>query len=241
MSRPRVSCGSKMILTDWQRYVETLLDKPVNYDSQEREFHWFADFVGKVGKSMLVKHLMATRDDCLVISSTGKMSDLVCSVKEKLLSSSKIRAVIFDLPRQATDDKNSDIDFHLFDDLKHDGDTIAFMESCVNGRFTSMKYESLNFPIDHGLKVVVFSNSLPLITMSSLDRWHINIIKNQDHFQLKDLTYSDDLPRITTKKQVIDFYLSQVDIREYLQKNGLSTTRRKKFIHDLNMVDRTNV
>ena len=49
------------------------------------------DFVGKVGKSMLVKHILSTRNDTLVISSTGKMSDLVCSIKEDITSSTRIK------------------------------------------------------------------------------------------------------------------------------------------------------
>lgn len=175
-----------MITTEWQTgVIEEILDSPIDYETQEREFHWFADFVGKVGKSMLVKHIQATRDDTLVISSTGKMSDLVCSVRESLLSNSKIKNIILDFPRDKPSERLSDIDFEIMDDAKHDGDTLKFMESCVNGRFTSLKYESENFTIEHGLRVVVFANSLPLITATSLDRWRINIIGDMNKLLLR--------------------------------------------------------
>lgn len=222
MGRPRKLPGSSMVLTPWQERVIEILDLPIDYDAQEREFYWFADFVGKVGKSMLVKHIQATREDTLVISSTGKMSDLVCSVKEPLLSNSKIKNIVLDFPRDIPLERLADVDFEIMDDAKHNGDTLKFMESCVNGRFTSLKYVSDNFPIEHGLRVIVFANSVPLITATSLDRWRINVIKDMNSLFIKDLRYDDSLPRITTRSKVIDFYLSSPQFVEYLRSIGLN-------------------
>lgn len=224
-TRPKNAFYSSMVLTNWQEYLEEILNEPINYDSQERHFYWFADFVGKVGKSMLVKHILSTRNDTLVISSTGKMSDLVCSIKEDITSSTRIKNIVLDIPREQIDDKHTDISFHLFDDSKHDGDTLKFMEACVNGNFTSIKYESQNFHIDYCLKVIVLSNSLPLITASSLDRWRINIIKDQNDLFIKDWKYNDDLPRITSRLDTIKFYLSNPKFIEYLKSHGFKTDR----------------
>lgn len=224
ISRPRKLAGSSMILTPWQEKVITILDSPIKYDEQERYYHWFGDFKGRVGKSMLVKYIQATRDDTLVVSSTGKMSDLVYSVREQLLSNSRIKNIVFDLPRDLPSDKYmfiSDVDFQIMDDAKHDGETLKFMESCVNGKFTSLKYVSENFSLDYGLKVIVFANSVPLITATSLDRWKINIIKDVDNLCIEDMTYSDSLPTIKTRNKVIDFYMAQPQFVEYLHSLGL--------------------
>lgn len=227
LTRPRTFIHSSMVLTPWQEYVEEILDQPPKYDEQERTFHWFTDLVGRVGKSMLTRHIEATRDDTLVITTTGKMSDLIYCIKDRVDANSKIKNIVFDISRDKTEPKYSDVDFHVFDDADNKGDTIKFMEGCVNGRFTNLKYEGKDVPLDHGLKVIVFSNSFPLLTSSSLDRWSVNLIKDMHSLQLKELRYSDSLPRITNRTQVLDFYFKQPEIVEYLSDHGLRTRRPK--------------
>lgn len=232
-ARPRITRTSSMVLTPWQKYLESILDEPTIYGEQQRNFFWFADFVGLVGKSMLVKHMKTVRDDTIFISMTGKMSDLIYSVKDRLDSSSKIKNIIFDLPREIPEDKMRDSVFNLFGDAKFDTETIKFMEICANGEFTSTKYESAMFDLDHGLRVIVLSNSLPLLPASSLDRWRINLIKDMHDLQVKDLRCHEHFPRITTRKDTVKFYLSQPAIVEYMEKNGFRTEEPKPFVHKI--------
>jgi hypothetical protein len=227
-SRPRTMYQSTITLSEWQSKVENILNTPIDHEEQLRDFYWFADLKGKVGKSTLVKHVISNRDDTLVISASGKMSDLIRSVKGNLISSTKIKNLILDIPKEIVDEKKTDIDFHIFDDARHEGDTFKFMESCANGRFASFKYDSSNFELGYGLRVIVLSNSLPLITATSLDRWHINLIENRDRLKIDDLRYDDSFVRIKTRDQVIDFYLSQPLFIKYLQDLGYRTFREKK-------------
>lgn len=225
MSRPRSFTSSKMVPTYWQRKVLEILDIPPNYDAQKREFYWFIDFVGGVGKSMLINYIQSTRDDCLVISSLGKMADLVMSVKEPLMLSSKINNIILDIPREIIED---DVSYDTLDDRRNNGELYKFMESCTNGRLTSTKYESANLEIGRGLNVVVLTNSLPLITATSLDRWRIYLIKDQNDLQIEDLRYTDKA-RISTKREALEFFMKEPRFIEYLENNGIKPRSSRRF------------
>lgn len=236
LSRPRRMITSSMVPTEWQQCILDILDRPIKYDEQERDFHWFSDFKGKVGKSMLTKHILATRDDTLIISLTGKISDLIFSIKETLLTSTKIKNVLLDLPREMPEDTIKDNIFTLFGEKRFEDETLKFMESCANGMFSSTKYESANFHLEHGLKVVVLTNSLPLLPAASLDRWHIYLINDYKTLRIKDLGCEDFRPRIATREDTISFYLSQSELIAYMKEHGFRTERRKPMmykIHDI--------
>lgn len=253
MSRPIIPPIVDMIPSEWQEVACEIADQELPKKGiKQRKYHWFADLEGDNGKSMLTDYFEYIRgDDTLIVGSIGDLKDLIHSVKGPLLKNGKIKNVVIDIPKQVIDTKRQNFGFHILDDHKHDGAIFHFAEMCVNGRFTSLKYESCNFRVPQGgLNVIILSNSVPFIPAASPDRWHIYIIRNKQSLMIKDWTFDKEKePKITTMRETLDWYMSNPKFVEYLHEQKISTefytemkledslrTRRKKFSLDIDVL-----
>lgn len=226
MMRPITPPTMHMELTYWQQVAYKITEKPIPTGGiKQREYHWFTDFSGEKGKSMLTDFIEYMRgEDTIIVSSLGQIKDLIHSVKRPILLNSRVKNVVIDIPKQIIDTKRQNFGFHILDDAVNDGDIFKFAEMCANGRFTSLKYESCCFRVPQGgLNVIFFSNSLPFIPASSWSRWHLYIIKDMNDLIIENLTYPEDRPPITNMKETLDWYMSIPAFREYLKLQKIST------------------
>jgi hypothetical protein len=132
-------------LRPWQQKVIDLIVQPPD----NRSIHWFFDPVGKMGKTVLAKHICCNYNAIFV---QGKAADIksAIAVMEK-----KPRIVLFGLPRSSED-------FVSYDAI----------ESCKDGIFFSGKYESgmCVFAPPH---ILIFANFKPDLSKLSSDRWNV--------------------------------------------------------------------
>lgn len=137
----------------WQKSViDIIKNKP-----DARSIYWIYDPNGGNGKSYFSKNLLLRPEiyENIRYFSSGKLADVVYSIKETVENFQIVKTFIFDIPRF----KKNVIDFELIENLK-------------NGMLFSSKYESTNLiiPIPN---IVIFSNNLPNTNFLSADRWKI--------------------------------------------------------------------
>lgn len=226
MMKPVVPPTMHMELTEWQKVAYEITEKPIPIGgAKQREYHFFSDFSGEKGKSMLTDFIEYMRgEDTVVMSGLGALKDLIHSVKRRILLNSRIKNIVIDIPKQTIDTRRQNYGFHILDDASNEGDIYKFAEMCADGRFTSLKYESCCFRVPQGgLNVIFFSNSMPFIPASTLSRWHLYVIKDKESLIINDLTYPPERAPITTMKETLDWYMSIPKFREYLALQRIST------------------
>lgn len=142
----------------WQRLVIVLLRCPPS----RRTALWFWERLGNAGKSILIRHCVIMFGDILVIHGGGRdvfsaVADWVSPISKegKALPGRKLRAVIVDVARSASEDFCP-----------------VAAEKLLDGCYLTRKYRSravLHDPIHF----IVFSNSPPERRLLSEDRWAV--------------------------------------------------------------------
>ena len=135
-----------VMLNAWQQEVMDICSGPIN----PREFHWFWEPVGNVGKSFMCNYLR--RNHGATSLSNGKTCDIAYLYKPS-------RIVVWDFSRSTDLEK---INYHV-------------MEQLSNGWITSTKYQSMvkNFDPPHQ---IVFANAPPPHGKLSEDRLKVHRI-----------------------------------------------------------------
>lgn len=142
----------------YQRYLFDMIIGPRIID--DRTIIWFADFLGRSGKTQFMKYMGAKyRDKVVTATGLGGSANTANMMKGKLDEGWDHTAVIVNLVR-ATKDKK------IYEPL----------EGIKDGVMTNTKYivETLYWtcPI-----LIVFANYLPRVEDMSIDRWDIRILK----------------------------------------------------------------
>lgn len=140
---------------EWQKDVWTI----ANSEPDDRTIHWFYEEDGNHGKSALVKRMVATIPDCVLVG--GKGADMKNGIVNYMLDGNDYPAVVLiDIPR-SVDTKY----------VSYQG-----IEEVKNGCFFSTKYES-RMVIGNSPTVIVFANYPPPEEKLSADRWNIKKIE----------------------------------------------------------------
>jgi len=129
--------------------VELILEEP-----DDRSVHWYYDYVGGIGKSLLVKLLCYKYNAVVCSGKAADMKYMIIKFNEK--NGRFPECVIFDVPRS------------MKDYLSYSG-----IEEIKNGCFASSKYEC-DMVIMNSPHVLVFANDLPEVDKLSKDRWVIH-------------------------------------------------------------------
>lgn len=134
-------------LSIWQECLAAIVDG----EPDNRKIEWWWDELGKVGKTAMARHLIATKH--AFYSVGGKHADILYAYEGQTIA-------IFDFPRSAEE-------FVCY----------SVIETLKNGIATISKYESTTFlfPIPH---VIVFANFEPDRSKLSADRWKVHRIEN---------------------------------------------------------------
>lgn len=140
---------------DWQQDIIDEADEKVDSD---RTINWYWEESGNVGKSTLVKYLIATRNATII---SGKASDSLHSVGKRLEAGQDVSLVVVDVPRSM----KGYVSYQAIEKIK-------------DGCFFTGKYEGGQYIFDSP-HVFVFSNQEPDTDMMSEDRWNIIEIKKK--------------------------------------------------------------
>lgn len=128
---------------DWQKKILKILsEKPDN-----RKIYWFWENVGGTGKSTFSKHLVLTKNNCIVVN--GKKDNILYAVTQ-----STPEIIIIDIARSQTQ-----VSYDAIEDVK-------------NGLFFNGKYESA-MHVQNSPHVIIFANMPPDESKLSKDRWII--------------------------------------------------------------------
>lgn len=142
--------GGKM--KPWQKEIIDIC----NSSEDNRKIYWYWEPIGKVGKSVLARHIAMTVPNALLVS--GKMNDIKFAVSCMVKEGKQPSVVIWDLAREQK---------------------ISYMalETVKNGAFFSNKYESgmvlYNRPI-----IIVLANYPPDMLSLSIDRWIVRDVSS---------------------------------------------------------------
>jgi len=149
----------------WQASIIELIAK----EPDNRTINWFHDSIGKMGKTVLAKHICCNYNAIYV---QGKAADIKSAIA---VAAKKPKIVVFGLPRSSED-------FVSYDAI----------ESCKDGIFFSGKYESgmCLFKPPH---ILIFANFKPDMTKLSSDRWNVIDINPAPAFSAFSALY--ELPR----------------------------------------------
>lgn len=119
-----------------------------------RTIHWYYEFVGGWGKSVLATYMVDNMDAIMV---SGAKKDVLFGVSAMVSEGKYPRLIVVDIPR-----------------VNSNAVSIQALEMIKNGMFYNEKYESgmCRFPRPH---IVCFANCEPDVSKMSKDRW---IIRN---------------------------------------------------------------
>lgn len=144
-------------LYPWQRSVVDYVRGPVD----DRTIAWIWEPNGAVGKTALVRHLVCTRDDVLVLG--GKSSDMAFAIQSYLSTKGYgPKCIVLNLVRSREA-------YVSYEGIEMAKDGIGF----------SPKYESGMFCIDPP-HIIVFANWQPDLAQMSADRWVIREVTNKE-------------------------------------------------------------
>lgn len=158
---------------DWQSTIANWLSQPPS----DRTVHWIVDKIGGNGKSFFSrKFRFEHQDNCLIIGSTGKPSDIADVIRNWMTQGNIPKYIFIDLPRSC----------------EYKDNIYTSIESIKNGMITCTKYkgQTLEFSSPH---VIIFSNWYPSIKKLSKDRWNIHCLDNKilKHMTLEDMKCID--------------------------------------------------
>jgi hypothetical protein len=151
---------------EWQTKLLEILSN----DPDKRKVYWICDEKGGAGKSQFCdKYEYENPNSVLTIASTGSMRDIGDVIRNWKKCGNKLRTLIFDLPRTATERES----------------IYTSIENIKNGRLTCTKYSgtTLRFKRPH---VVIFANWMPEKQYLSEDRWDIYEIKDMKLIKADD-------------------------------------------------------
>ncbi len=140
-----------IIWKDWQAEVIGICQS----DRNDRVINWYYEEEGNVGKSFLAKYLVMKYQ---AIIADGKKDNIFNQIKlwiDNHKDDEDPKVIILDIPRHSRDYVNYGV-----------------IEQIKNGMIYSGKYEGgvCLFESPH---IIVFSNSMPLESKFSVDRWNI--------------------------------------------------------------------
>jgi hypothetical protein len=139
----------------WQRKLLDVLSRTAD----RRHIYWIYDKLGKSGKSILHKYVLWQGGAWPL--SHGSAQQLCTAALEAMERAPKpITKWLIDMPRTKCT-KNSDTSMY------------NFIESLKNGVLTSTMYGQARLRIFRSPHVVVFSNSLPVLSAMTGDRWMV--------------------------------------------------------------------
>ena len=137
-------------LLPWQQDILNLIET----EPDDRAIHWYYDYKGGIGKSLLVKLLCYKYGAVMCSGKSADMKYMIIKYYEK--HTKYPETVIFDVPRSIKD--------YL---------SYAGIEEIKNGCFASSKYEC-DMVIMNTPHVIIFANELPEVDKLSRDRWRIH-------------------------------------------------------------------
>jgi hypothetical protein len=139
----------------WQRKLLEILAQPAD----RRHIYWIYDDLGKSGKSILHKYVLFQGGAWPL--AHGSAQQLCTAALEAMDCHPKpITKWLIDMPRTKCT-KNSDSSMY------------NFIESLKNGVLTSTMYGKARLKIFRSPHVIVFSNSLPVLSAMTGDRWMV--------------------------------------------------------------------
>lgn len=145
----------------WQRFVINT----INTSPDDRSIYWIYDPVGNVGKTHLMKYLFLKKK--CAFTTGGKKNDimnLLLNYETELTTDNF--CVIFDIPRET----------------KPEHVSYTSLEMLKNGIVENHKFECKTF-LCHTPHIFVFSNTLPVMSRMSLDRWKIYEINSSKELE----------------------------------------------------------
>lgn len=144
------------------RYWQVAIKNWLLTDPDPRKIKWLYDPWGACGKTMFLKHLLATMPHSVAFAKqTGGARDFSTVVQTAFDSGWDGKIFIFDFVRDMEDHK-------FYEPL----------EAVKDGLITALKYRGQSFGFDSP-HILVFANFLPEVDRLSLDRWDVyEIIHN---------------------------------------------------------------
>lgn len=143
-------------LKPFQQEIKDLHNRPE--DHEDRYLYWYWEPDGKVGKTVLAKHLCIKYPDEVLFVS-GKGADIKCAVKSFLENpDNDLKTVIF-----------------YFTKTLEDYVSYTAIEEVKDGIFFSGKYES-GMSLFNSPNVICFANFEPNVNSLSSDRWRVKKI-----------------------------------------------------------------
>jgi len=154
-------------ITELKPFQQTIYDIIFKTEPDRRSIHWFWQGAytkkGRIGKSVFVNYLYDNHPDEVLIFDKGKYEDLCYAITEADMD--YVRAIVWDMPRECEGNV-----------------TIMAMESILNGRCRSTKYEG-GFKRFAPVHIIVVGNFPP----------NCRIEDNVSDDRLKVTELSDDL------------------------------------------------
>lgn len=153
--RPKVPQQRKLSHFTWQN---ELIARLVTQEPDDRTIQWYSDKKGGAGKTELCTYLHCMYPTQFwLLTEFRTMSDIATVLFNACKTGWDGHAVLLDVPRQMRD----------FDVV------YTAIETIKNGILTVSKYQSQLLTLPKRPHVVVLSNSLPDVTMLSLDKWEL--------------------------------------------------------------------
>ena len=135
----------------WQEELKCELDG----EADDRKIIVYVDYEGNRGKTFFARKYSALNPFDTIKMNTGKTDNL----RYFMTKYENIRCVIFDFTRQTQDDINW-----------------QFVEELKDGQFVSHKYDCQMVEFEQTPHIVCMMNTMPNLTMMSVDRWDIRIL-----------------------------------------------------------------
>lgn len=150
-------------LRPWQQKVIDFIET----EPDNRSIHWYYDSIGKMGKTVLCKHIVCNYNAIYVQGKAADIKSAICVMDKKPT------IVLFGLPRSSEDYVSYDA-----------------IESCKDGIFFSGKYESgmCVFKPPH---ILIFANFKPDETKLSSDRWNVHELSPAPPFSAYSHAYEE--------------------------------------------------
>lgn len=144
---------------EYRPYQRVLLERIES--PRAREVVTVVDLAGNAGKTSFMMRLQCERPELnLFHTEPGKFDNMAYKLsKHKPLP----KCVVVDTPRSRSEIMQYD-----------------FLEACKNGYVRCDKYTSGQIILPKNIPVLLFMNQYPDLTMLSLDRWYILVIKDKD-------------------------------------------------------------
>lgn len=147
-------------LNEWQQKVVDIIE-----GDSDRFIWWFFETVGGVGKTTLLKWIIAQNiENTCIINGMGKVADMLHVFRNHIDTYGKEPMFcVLNLPRICADREN----------------IYSFMEMLKDGIMTCTKYNSANY-LFNPPTVIVMANWAPMTDQLSADRWKIFRITTTD-------------------------------------------------------------